>query len=261
MREASPASCNPLCQAKERLSVTEQQAVSNVLRLASGGLLEYLFVMITPALVNWLELDRSPHAVQFYSGEGFLLESAARFISTALGAGNSAMIIATQAHREGIEERLEALGVDTVGAVKKGRYVTVDAPQLLAQLVIDGQLSRTRFDDFLHQFILPLRAAAESDRQLVAVLGELVGMLWAKGEAETAIELEHFWNELSSQGSYCLRCLYPIASFSDPAQSELFRRLCAEHANTIPPNAHVASGAEQDLLRLSERVTQFENAA
>jgi hypothetical protein len=218
--------------------------------------------MITSAHVNWLELDRSPHAVQFYSGEDFFLDSGARFISTALGAGNSAMIIATQVHRDGIVERLKALGVDTEGAVRKGRYVTVEPTQLIVQLVVDGQLSRIRFDEFLHQFMLPLRAAAESERQLVAVFGEVVGMLWANGEAETAIKLEHFWNELSSQGSYCLRCLYPIASFSDPAQSELFMKLCAEHASTIPADSHVAWAAEQEpLRRLTARVTQFENAA
>jgi len=110
--------------------------------------------------------------------------------------------------------------------------------------------------------MLPLRAAAESERQLVAVFGELVGMLWANGEAETAIELEHLWNELSSQGSYCLRFMYPIASFSDPAQSELFMKLCAERAGTIPPDSHLASVAEQNPLgSLATRVRQFENAA
>jgi DcmR-like sensory protein len=218
--------------------------------------------VVISAHVNWLELDRSSHAVQFYSGENFLLDSGARFISTALGAGNSAMLISTQAHRDGIAERLKTLGVDADGAVRKGRYVTVDALQLLAQLVVDGQLSRTRFDEFLHQFMLPLRAAAESERQLVAVFGELVGMLWADGDPEAAIELEHFWNELSSQGSYCLRCLYPIASFSDPAQSELFTKLCAEHVGTIPPDSHLASAAEQNPLgNLATRVRQFENAA
>jgi hypothetical protein len=218
--------------------------------------------MITPAHVNWLELDRSPHAVQFYSGEDFLLDSGARFISTALGAGNSAMIIATQAHRDGIAERLKALGVDTNEAIRQGRYTTLDALQLLAQLVVEGQLNRTRFDEFLDQVILPLRAAAEGERQLVAVFGELVGMLWEDGEAETAIKLEHFWNELSSQGSYRLRCFYPIASFSDPAQSELFMKLCAEHASTIPPDSHLApAAAESPFLHLAARVRQFEDAA
>ncbi len=77
------------------------------------------------ARANWLELDRSPHALQFYSGDGFLLDSLARFISTALEDRDSVFILATPAHLDGIAERLRAQGVDTNTAARKGRYVTV----------------------------------------------------------------------------------------------------------------------------------------
>src|ERR1700686_4951181 len=87
--------------------------------------------------VNWLELDRSPHAIQFYSGDGFVLDSLSRFVSTALEAGDSCLVLATQAHLEGLAERLRARGVDTNRAVKQRRYVTVDAVQLLAKLMVD----------------------------------------------------------------------------------------------------------------------------
>src|SRR6266853_311951 len=103
--------------------------------------------MSAVASVNWLELDRSPHAIQFYSGDSFLLDSLARFISTSLAAAESALVIATQAHRDGLEERLKARGVDTDRLVKKGRYVIADAVQVLAQLTVDGELDKTRFDE------------------------------------------------------------------------------------------------------------------
>src|ERR1700730_12623650 len=80
---------------------------------------------------TWLELDRSPHAIQFYSGDGFLLDSLTRFVSTALEAGDSCFVLATEAHLDGLAERLKARGVDTDTAVKKGRYVTVNAFQVL----------------------------------------------------------------------------------------------------------------------------------
>src|SRR6202049_540109 len=79
------------------------------------------------APMNWLELDRSPHAIQFYSGEGFLLDSLSRFVSTALEAGDSCFVFATQAHLEGVAERLKARGVRLDGATKKGRYITANA--------------------------------------------------------------------------------------------------------------------------------------
>ena len=103
---------------------------------------------------NWLELDRSPHGIQFYSGEGFLLDSLSRFVSTALEAGDSCLILATEAHKDGLAERLKARGVNTDRAAKKGRYVAVDAFQVLAQLMVNGKLSKTRFDAFITDILL-----------------------------------------------------------------------------------------------------------
>ena len=133
-----------------------------------------------------------------------------------------------------IAERLRAQGVDTNTAARKGRYVTVDAFQVLAHLTVNGKLSKARFDEFIREVFLPLEAAAESKPKLVAVGGEVVSLLWAEGRAEAAIELEHFWNELAERVCCRLRCFYPIASFPDPGQNELFLKLCAEHAAVIP---------------------------
>ncbi|HWY22575.1 MAG TPA: MEDS domain-containing protein [Candidatus Acidoferrum sp.] len=186
------------------------------------------------AQANWLELDRSPHALQFYSGDDLLLDSLARFISTALEAGESVFVLATPVHMDGIASRLRARGVDTDEAARKGRYVVVDALQGLARLTVNGELNRARFDEFVREVFMPLEAAAESKPKLVAVCGEVVSLLWAEGKAEAAIELEHFWNELAERVCCRLRCFYPIASFPDPGQNELFLRLCAEHADVIP---------------------------
>jgi len=193
--------------------------------------------------VNWLELDRSPHAIQFYSGDGFLLDSLSRFISVALNAGDSCFVLATPEHLDGLAGLLKARGVDLDRAVKKRRYVAVDALQVLAQLMVDGKLDKTRFDEFIREVFLPLKAAAESKLKRVAVCGEVVGLLWADGKPEAAIELERLWNRVARHGSYCLRCFYPIASFSDTRQNELFLKLCAEHASVLPRQGQLRDAA------------------
>ena len=202
------------------------------------------------AQVNWLELDRSPHAVHFYSSEGFLLDSLSRFVGTALEAGDSCLIFVSKAHLDGLAERLSARGVDTDKAAKKGRYVTLDNSPLLARVTVNGEPNKARFDEFVREVILPLKDAAEG-RQ-VAMCGELAPLLWAEGKPEAAIELEHFWNELTRQDRVRLRCFYPIASFSDSRHSELFLKLCAEHASAIPP--------ESDFHNVGAQVEQFESS-
>jgi hypothetical protein len=206
------------------------------------------------AHVNWLELDRSPHAIHFYSGETSLLDSLSKFVGAALKAGDSCFVLATQMRRDGLAERLKAHRVDTNAAARNGRYVTVDASQVLARLTINGKLSKASFDEFIREVFLPLQAAAESKR--VAICGEVVSLLWAEGKAEAAIELEHFWNELTQRGRCRLRCFYPVASFADPGQNKLFLKLCAEHAAVIPDESHrleVVPGGEEfaSPLRLS----------
>lgn len=209
--------------------------------------------MSTTAPPIWLELDRSPHAIQFYSGDSFLLDSLTRFVCTALEAAESTLVIASQVRQDELAERLKARGIDTDRLVKKERYVTVDSFQTLERLTVDGKPDKTRFDEFVRRVVLPLKAAAESKPQRVAVCGEIVAILWAAGKAEAAIELEHLWNELATQGCYCLRCFYPIATFSDPGQNELFIKLCAAHASVIPGESH--------LHNVAARVKQFESSS
>jgi hypothetical protein len=198
--------------------------------------------------VNWLELDRSPHALQFYSGDDLLLESLARFINTALEADESVFVLATPEHMDGLEERLRTMGADTDAAARKGRYVAVDALQVLARLTVNGELDRARFDEFIREVFLPLEAAAGSKPKAVAVCGEVVSLLWAEGKAEAAIELEHFWNEVAERVRCRLRCFYPVASFPDPVQNELFLKLCAEHAHVIPHESRIHIAAARDKV-------------
>jgi MEDS: MEthanogen/methylotroph, DcmR Sensory domain len=195
---------------------------------------------------NWLELDRSPHAIHFYSGNEFLLDSLSRFVGSALESGDSSIVIATQEHQDGLEEGLRARGVDTRTASRNGRYIALDALQALAGLTVNGKLSGTLVDGFIRDVFLPLKAAAPTKR--VTGCGEAVALLWAEGKADLAIEIEHLWNELAKEGCYHFRCFYPIASFSDPTQNELFLKLCAEHASVIPCEGQfrdVAAGVER----------------
>src|SRR5947209_7942532 len=47
---------------------------------------------------EWDELNESGHFVQLYESEDFLLRELSRFVGTGLGAGDAAIVIATEAH-------------------------------------------------------------------------------------------------------------------------------------------------------------------
>jgi hypothetical protein len=50
--------------------------------------------------------DQSGHTVQFYGEDEVLLDEVSRFIGTALGSGDAAIVIATTSHREALTRRL-----------------------------------------------------------------------------------------------------------------------------------------------------------
>jgi hypothetical protein len=57
------------------------------------------------------ETAHSGHVVQFYENPSFLLDQLSRFVGTALGAGDAAIVIARKAIRDGLTQRLKARGI------------------------------------------------------------------------------------------------------------------------------------------------------
>src|SRR5713101_4462762 len=79
----------------------------------------------------------SAHLVQFYEADSFLLEALSGLVGDGLVAGDSSVVVATRAHREGLEEGLRARGVDLDALRDQGRYVALDAAETLAAFMVD----------------------------------------------------------------------------------------------------------------------------
>jgi signal transduction histidine kinase len=165
--------------------------------------------------------DTCAHSVQFYSDETFLLDEVSRFIGSALGAGGAGLVIATQAHREGVAQQLEAHGLDLARAVTQGRYVALDAATMLATFMRDGWPDAARFADLFGGVLARATAAAAGERPQVAAFGEMVALLWAEGKHEAAIRLEHLWNDLLQTHAFSLRCAYPLRFFGQVGDTAL----------------------------------------
>src|SRR5687767_10978373 len=84
---------------------------------------------------DWSLLGDRVHVVQFYEHDELLLDLLSRFVGTALVTGDSAVVIATRRHREGLDKRLLARGFDGGVARKQGRYLPVDAAQTLTKIL------------------------------------------------------------------------------------------------------------------------------
>jgi len=81
--------------------------------------------------------DGSSHLVQFYEDDAYLVDSVSRVIGKSLEDGDGAVIIATQPHREAIEERLEKRGLDLPALSQEGHFLSLDARETLAKISLD----------------------------------------------------------------------------------------------------------------------------
>jgi len=200
-------------------------------------------------LAHWADHQNPAHVVQFYGDDGFLLDELSRFIGTALGAGESAVVIATKEHRDGLARRLKMWGLDTTWPATQGRYVAVDAAETLAKFMLDGWPDAARFAEVVGGLIERVRTVSSGEARRVAAFGEMVALLWIEGKADAAIRLEELWNDLARTHAFALRCAYPMSSFCRGEHGDLLLTICAEHSAVIPGESYTALVSEDERLR------------
>jgi PAS domain S-box-containing protein len=196
------------------------------------------------------------HVVEFYETEKFLVDTVAGFVGAGLHAGGSAIVVATPAHRYAFEEALRHSGVHVDLAINADRYLAFDAAQMLERFMVDGVPDARRFREVVDEALQ--RAGLGSRR--VRIFGEMVALLWAAGDSDSAIALEGFWNDLALTREFELMCAYPMSAFKDPSLSAMFQQVCGAHSTVIPSESYSLLGSADEKRREVARL-QRDNAA
>src|SRR5262249_37270233 len=157
------------------------------------------------------EVSQSTHSAQFYEGDAFLIDAMGRSIGPALEAGEGAVVIATEAHRRQLTERLTTRGLSVSNLLSEGRFVSLDAAETLSKFMSEGRPEKTRFADIVGAAIA--RARAGEPPRSVRIFGEMVAVLYMEGNREAAIALEALWSDLATKLRFSLVCAYPTDAF------------------------------------------------
>jgi DNA-binding NarL/FixJ family response regulator len=170
------------------------------------------------------------HEVQFYSDDDLFLHGFTQFIGAALKAGNAVIVVATESHRKGLLPRLQAHGSDIAAAIEQGRYISLDAAETLSTFMVNDLPDPARFLKVAGDLIMTAANVVKGERARVAACGECAHLLWAQGNAEAAIQLEHLWDGIARSYAIDVLCGYPLGSFQGGVGSHIFERVCAEHS-------------------------------
>ena len=172
------------------------------------------------------------HTVQFYENDAFLAAAVADFVAEGLREEQAVIVIAVAAHRQAFARRLRARGIDPERARSQGTLTWCDADALLSRIVVDGEVDAQRFD----AEILPLlqRAELRSPGGVTRAYGELVDVLWRRGDRDAALRVEELWNDLARTHRFALLCGYAMGPFCGTTGSAGYEAVCAAHTHVVP---------------------------
>jgi hypothetical protein len=190
-----------------------------------------------------MAIAHGEHVVRFYEHDAELVAAVSPYLEAALRAGEVALLLATGAHRRAFETALADRGIDLARARDDGLLVSLDAAATLAAFSDGERIDR---DAFMTVVGGPMREVCASGRT-VRAYGEMVSLLWDRGDVLAAIDLERLWNELGRELPFTLLCAYPSASVVGSEHADAFHRVCGEHsAVRVAPHAEGAAheGAE-----------------
>jgi len=180
-----------------------------------------------------LHSDTRSHVVRFYSDNALVVREAGKVLGEALSAGQSAVVIATLEHRNKIAEKLKREVQDFENSVAEGRYISLDAAELLSGFMVGGMPDPQRFTSIVGRLVARAASAARDPQSKVVAFGEMVAVLCAEGNSEAALKLETLWNQLLERNPFFLYCAYPAQVFHNPSGAELFLRVCSEHGGVV----------------------------
>lgn len=168
------------------------------------------------------------HEVGFYADDRRLLDDLKIFVGASLKAGNAAIVLATESHRENLLSRLQSYDVDVRAAIEQGRYVALDAADALSMFMVHGMPDRLQFFKAFYSLIRTIRNTTKEHRR-IAVFGECVDLLCSQGNAEAAIQMERLGNQLNANDVHIL-CAYSLADTRREMDRKTSQRICAEHS-------------------------------
>lgn len=177
----------------------------------------------------WAEIAPCEHLVQLYHQEGAFLDSLEDFVGNGLANDESVIVIGTSSHLGAMDARMRARGIALDDAIATDRYIPLDAADTLGQFMRDSWPDEDRF----HALIAQLLARARAGGRKVRAFGEMVAIMWARGEQGATVRLEHLWHELCKNEQFPLFCAYPHSGFTQDTGDSM-AQICAAHSRVVP---------------------------
>ena len=181
-----------------------------------------------PAKVFWGELTPCDHVLQIYDEDAPFMDSLQGFVVEGLERGESVIVIATASHRKEMSRRLAMAGHDVEALAADDRYIALSAQETLDKFMVRGAPDVERFRRTIKAVIERARRGGRP----VRAFGEMVALLWARGNRAATVQLELYWNDLLRTERFPLFCAYPRVGFTQEITSAI-HAVCEAHTRQV----------------------------
>jgi hypothetical protein len=178
--------------------------------------------------------DAAPrdHIVQLYQDQHFLNRAVCRFAAAALANGEAVILVPTLAHWNAFHPRLEAEGVDVEAVQGRGQLTVVDADELLPRFMREAMPDAPVFLGLAADVIARARGAGRYPK--VRWWGEMVNVLWERGDVAASMTLEDLFDQLAHGHDIAIFCSFLMDNFNGDVHARMLPRLGENHSHLIP---------------------------
>lgn len=190
--------------------------------------------------------DPHGHLVHLYGqDQSSLVLNVSRYLVRGLQRGDGILVVATPEHAEGFATVLGEESCYT-RAVLEGRVAWLDAQETLDLFMVNGEPHWSRFLVVVGDVLRSIQELGRGHSG-VRAYGEMVGLLWQRGQHASAARLEDYWNRLLEVTGCDLYCAYPIDVFGSEFSSETLDVVLSQHTHVVAGSDHLESALSRAI--------------
>jgi len=194
--------------------------------------------------VDWRDVDRVGHFVQFYRDDDFIVSIISKYLIHGIRLGDKCVVVATPKHIKKIENTLSRSLRGLFQTVQEdGLFIAFDAEDVLAEFMVGDTPDAVLFE----KKVAPILETTPDAR--TRIFGEMVAILVARGNPAAAVELERLWNQMRLKCAFSLFCAYPIEDLANSNAGDHFSDICCNHSNVLPDETYSTLTSADERLR------------
>jgi hypothetical protein len=170
--------------------------------------------------------DGSARTMRFYADANRLFADVGRFLLEGLKNDEAVIVIATAAHRLAFQGLLRAGSIDLAAATASRQLLLLDAEESLARFMI-GTLEDGMPDSETFRALVRAHLAEVQAYSRVRAYGEMVSLLFERGNQLGSARLQTLWNELAASRRFDLYTAYRLGT-DGPHRGVVFENVTRE---------------------------------